>query len=64
VWDLFYNKHMFDGIDPETNKLTNQHHIAEIVACLGPPPLEFLQRSEVSRKYFDCEGENSNSLHN
>jgi serine/threonine-protein kinase SRPK3 len=50
---MFENKHMFDGLDPETGKYENRFHLASIVGLLGPPPLEFLQRSEFSPVYFD-----------
>jgi hypothetical protein len=46
---------MFDGRDP-TGKYSNRHHLAEMVAYMGPPPLEFLQRSEESWNYFDRQG--------
>ncbi|ESZ90487.1 CMGC protein kinase [Sclerotinia borealis F-4128] len=56
VWDMFENRHMFDGLDPETNKYGNRFHLASIVGLLVPPPLEFLQRSECSSVYFDDKG--------
>ncbi|KAH7350714.1 putative serine/threonine-protein kinase sky1 [Rhexocercosporidium sp. MPI-PUGE-AT-0058] len=56
VWDMFENRRMFDGLDPETSKYGNRFHLASIVGLLGPPPLEFLQRSECSSVYFDEKG--------
>ncbi|KAI0112396.1 CMGC protein kinase [Nemania sp. FL0031] len=53
AWDMFENRHMFDGLDPETGKYGNRFHLASIVGLLGLPPLEFLQRSEHSSVYFD-----------
>jgi serine/threonine-protein kinase SRPK3 len=55
VWDLFQPKRLFsphngDGIYSE------RHHLARMVAVMGPPPLDFLQRSEKSKKYWDEEG--------
>jgi serine/threonine protein kinase len=47
---------MFDGLDPETGKYENRFHLASIVGLLGPPPLEFLQRSGCSPVYFDDKG--------
>jgi hypothetical protein len=32
------------------------HHIAEMVAFLELPPLEYIQRSEITKKVFDEEG--------
>ncbi|KAI0431806.1 CMGC protein kinase [Xylaria sp. FL1042] len=56
VWDMFENRRMFDGLDPETGKYGNRFNLASIVGLLGPPPLEFLQRSECSSVYFDDRG--------
>ncbi|KAF1848400.1 kinase-like protein [Cucurbitaria berberidis CBS 394.84] len=56
VWDMFENRRMFDGLDPETGNYGNRFHLASIVGLLGPPPLEFLQRSECSSVYFDDRG--------
>jgi serine/threonine-protein kinase SRPK3 len=47
---------MFDGLDPEAGKYENRFHLASIVGLLGPPPPEFLQRSECSSVYFDDKG--------
>ncbi|KFY89413.1 hypothetical protein V500_05699 [Pseudogymnoascus sp. VKM F-4518 (FW-2643)] len=55
IWDLFQDKHMFDGRDPG-GKYSNRYHLAEMVAYMGPPPLEFLQGSEKSWDYFDKQG--------
>ncbi|KFY42383.1 hypothetical protein V494_02434 [Pseudogymnoascus sp. VKM F-4513 (FW-928)] len=55
IWDLFQSKHMFDGRDP-TGKYSNGFHLAEMVACMGPPPLKFLHRSKESWNYFDKQG--------
>lgn len=46
---------MFSGLDPD-GKYKNQHHLAEMIAYMGPPPLEFLERSEESWEYFDRKG--------
>lgn len=46
---------MFHGRDPE-GKYSNRYHLAEMVAYMGPPPLEFLQGSEKSWDYFDKQG--------
>ncbi|KAH8586811.1 kinase-like domain-containing protein [Bisporella sp. PMI_857] len=56
VWDMFENRRMFDGLNPETGKYENRFHLASIVGLLGPPPLEFLQRSDCSSVYFDDKG--------
>lgn len=53
---MFENRRMFEGLDPETGKYGNRFHLASIVGLLGPPPLEFLQRSGCSSVYFDDTG--------
>ncbi|KAL1967093.1 hypothetical protein VTN77DRAFT_3617 [Rasamsonia byssochlamydoides] len=55
VWDLFEHSHLFQGRNPE-NKYDEAHHLAEMVAVLGPPPLDFLKRSEYSLLYWDENG--------
>lgn len=37
-------------------KYSNHYHLGEMVAYMGPPPLEFLHRSEESWSYFDKQG--------
>ncbi|KFY26988.1 hypothetical protein V491_01094 [Pseudogymnoascus sp. VKM F-3775] len=56
TWDMFENRRLFDGFDTETGKYQNRFHLASIVGLLGPPPLEFLERSEYSSVYFDDRG--------
>ncbi|OJD22947.1 CMGC/SRPK protein kinase [Blastomyces percursus] len=38
VWDMFENRHMFNGLDPESGKYGNRFHLASMVGLLGPPP--------------------------
>lgn len=52
---MFENKHLFNAQD-EHGENSSLHHIAEMVAVLGPPPLEYLQRTETSWEYFDDTG--------
>lgn len=33
-----------------------EYHLAEMVAVLGSPPVEYLHRSETSRTYFGTDG--------
>ncbi|MCJ1389148.1 hypothetical protein MMC18_002003 [Xylographa bjoerkii] len=56
IWDLFEDKHLFNGICPEHEKYSYRCHLAEMVAYLGPPPVEFLRRSKVSSDFFDDDG--------
>jgi serine/threonine-protein kinase SRPK3 len=53
VWDLVErNCHLFDGRDEEGYH-NNRFHLSEMVAYLGPPPLELLGQSEHSTRVFD-----------
>lgn len=57
AWDLLEPQslfHVYESEDQETNEML---HLATMVALLGPPPMEFLSRSEKSRKYWDAFGE-------
>ena len=47
---------MFDGRNKTNKEYSNRQHLAEMIAYLGPPPKEFLQRSEESSEYFDEHG--------
>ncbi|PWY91703.1 kinase-like protein [Aspergillus sclerotioniger CBS 115572] len=55
IWDIFENKHMFNALD-EDGEYSPSHHVAEMVAYLGLPPLHFLQRSQGARHVFDEDG--------
>ncbi|KAF2769192.1 putative serine/threonine protein kinase [Teratosphaeria nubilosa] len=55
IWDLFENRSLFRARDPNGEHST-PHHLAEMIAILGPPPLEYLQRSSESAKYFEPDG--------
>ena len=46
---------MFNAQD-ENGKRSSLHHIAEMVAVLGTPSLDYLRRTETSWKYFDDSG--------
>lgn len=51
AWDLLEPEslfHLYDADDPARNEA---HHLANMIALLGPPPLEFLKRSSKSREY-------------
>ena len=55
IWDIFEPKRLFYGRDSD-RKLDDAYHLAEIVAIIGPPPIEFVQRSEKALKYWDGNG--------
>lgn len=47
---------LFKIYDQENEFLKHAHHLAAMVALLGPLPPEFLERSQESRKYWDENG--------
>ncbi|KAH8168821.1 protein kinase domain-containing protein [Sarocladium implicatum] len=55
AWDLLHTESLFNVYDddPETN---TAHHLAHMVSLIGPPPLQFLRKSNKSRKYWDEDG--------
>lgn len=54
---MFEAKHLFPLSGDSTDK--NVEHLARMVALLGPPPLDFLRRSQtdIPWQYFTEEGE-------
>ncbi|EEQ28042.1 putative non-specific serine/threonine protein kinase [Microsporum canis] len=56
IWDLFEGRHLFNNLLDEQRKYDPFKHMAQIFALLGPPPKEFLLRSETAEQCFDMEG--------
>ncbi|KAN0072476.1 Protein kinase-like domain containing protein [Elaphomyces granulatus] len=52
VWDLFEGRHMFYGNDPDGKGYSTRAHLAEVVALLGPPPLDLLKHGKRSPEFF------------
>ncbi|KAF7186687.1 Serine/threonine-protein kinase SRPK [Pseudocercospora fuligena] len=55
IWDLFEPNRLFNPKD-EVGNYSEEHHLASMVALLGPPPLELLQMSKRSQKYWNEDG--------
>lgn len=55
IWDLFEDHHLFDGRGPNGDH-SDAHLLAEMIAMLGPAPLNFLRKAPQSRKYWDSNG--------
>jgi hypothetical protein len=47
---------MFHGNDPDGSGYKTRAHLAEVIAMLGPPPLDFLRRGSRSKEFFDDDG--------
>ncbi|CEL08702.1 hypothetical protein ASPCAL11847 [Aspergillus calidoustus] len=56
IWDLFEDKHMFYGDDPTGIGYSTRAHLAEVIALLGPPPLDMISRGVRSREFFSEDG--------
>lgn len=48
---------LFRVYDHESAEKNDAYHLAAMTALLGPPPPEFLERSEETQKYWDENGE-------
>ncbi|KAK3296394.1 kinase-like domain-containing protein [Chaetomium fimeti] len=57
VWDLFEGGHLFHGTDPEHGVYRGRAHLAEMIALLGPPTPELINRGNLKAKFFSksCE---------
>ncbi|KAK5709190.1 hypothetical protein LTR17_020014 [Elasticomyces elasticus] len=55
AWDLSEPRRLFRVQDSQ-GRYSEEHHLAQMVALLGPPSLEFLERSENSWKYWNRDG--------
>ena len=51
LWDIIEGKELFRHIHDQQGRYNAKSHIAEMVALLGPPPLEILQRYQYMREY-------------
>ncbi|KAE8133555.1 kinase domain protein [Aspergillus pseudotamarii] len=56
IWDLFEGQHLFGGIFDSRGGHDPFKHLALMVALIGPPPTEFVRRSETTEQCFDSSG--------
>ncbi|PMD18730.1 protein kinase [Hyaloscypha hepaticicola] len=54
MWDLLEGNHLFFA--EKNGMLNDEQHVAEMVSFLGPPPPEYLKRSEKCYQYWDSQG--------
>lgn len=54
MWDLLEGSHLFFA--KKDRVLDDEQHLAEMVSLLGPPPPEFLKRSDKCAQYWDSQG--------
>ncbi|KAI9666019.1 MAG: hypothetical protein M1821_003954 [Bathelium mastoideum] len=55
IWELFEGTRLFPARNAD-GYYSERHHLAQMVAILGPPPLGFLRKSEKSRRFWDEDG--------
>ncbi|KLJ06594.1 hypothetical protein EMPG_17908 [Blastomyces silverae] len=55
IWDLSEGKHLFGDIF-DNGGHDPLKHLALMVALIGPPPSEFVRRSETTKQCFDPSG--------
>lgn len=55
MWDMLEVNKLFKCHNPE-GVFDDAYHLAGMIAIMGPPPLEFLRRSENSKRFWDAEG--------
>lgn len=60
MWGLLEGGHLFFA--KKNGILDDEQHLAEMVSLLGPPPQEFLKRSEKCYQYWDSQGTTPKSL--
>lgn len=56
IWDLFEGQHLFGAIFDQNGNHDPFKHLALMVALIGPPPADFVQRSETTSQCFDYNG--------
>lgn len=56
LWDLFENFGLFDAINTGPSHYHPAQHLGLMIALMGPPPKELLERGSTSATYFDEEG--------
>ncbi|KAJ3466954.1 hypothetical protein MRS44_004518 [Fusarium solani] len=57
AWDLLEKESLFRVYDRDSQEQNDAHHVAALTALLGPPPPEFLKRSEKTGKYWNEDGQ-------
>jgi serine/threonine protein kinase len=57
LWDLFESFGLFDAIDTGPSHYSSTQHLGLMIALMGPPPKELLDRGSTSATYFDSEGQ-------
>lgn len=51
LWDMIEGKELFQHVHDQEGRYDARLHIAEMIALIGPPPPEVLQRYQFMREY-------------
>ncbi|TKA60481.1 hypothetical protein B0A49_05934, partial [Cryomyces minteri] len=51
MWNLVEKKYLFQNIGSSEGVYSAQAHLAEMIALLGPPPRELLERGREGRRW-------------
>lgn len=51
-WNLYQNRDLFRGIDPEQKEYSSSAHLAQIISLLGPPRVDFTKRGQTWPNVF------------
>ncbi|RWA08519.1 hypothetical protein EKO27_g6589 [Xylaria grammica] len=57
AWDMLHDKKLFGIYDTNDQRLNDAHHLANMIALLGPPPLEYLKQSTTYLQFWNERGE-------
>ncbi|OAA66945.1 Protein kinase-like domain protein [Niveomyces insectorum RCEF 264] len=57
TWDMFQVKKLFKVYDTRDQQLNDAHHLASMIALLGPPPLAYLKRSSKYLEFWTEHGD-------
>ncbi|KAK1768719.1 kinase-like protein [Phialemonium atrogriseum] len=57
AWNLLEPESLFRVYDQESEEQNVAHHLGAMTALLGPPPPEFLSRSQETNKYWNADGQ-------
>ncbi|GAW21458.1 hypothetical protein ANO14919_109770 [Xylariales sp. No.14919] len=57
AWDMLHDKKLFGIYDTKDQGLNDAQHLANMIALLGPPPLEYLERSQTYLQFWNERGE-------
>ncbi|TWU74252.1 hypothetical protein ED733_004458 [Metarhizium rileyi] len=56
AWDLLGRENLFEVYDNKSQEHNDACQLAAMTVLLGPPPVEFLERSPATRRFWDANG--------